>query len=169
MKIKTRHFIRKDEKEDLKKKLSEKFSAEVVEQIIPKESKVEIIINDEEDTLYAVNNKLKLWESKKHGIIPVLTLLLDNRIGLKNIIVDEGAIRFVTNGADIMRPGITKIDPDIKKGDIIRVADEDHDRTLAIGKAMYDAFEMEKKDSGKVVENVHTIKDDIWEFEKNFR
>jgi PUA-domain protein len=169
MKIKTRHFIRKDEKEELKKKLKERFSSEVVEEIVPKDSKVEIIINEEEDVLYAVNHKLKLWESKKYGVIPVLTLLLDNRIGLKTIIVDEGAIRFVTNGADIMRPGITQIESSIEKDDIVRIADEDHDRTLAIGKALYNAEEMEKKESGKVVENVHTIKDDIWEFEKQFR
>ena len=47
--------------------------------------------------------------------------------------------------------------------------DEIHDRSLAVGKAMYDADEMEKKDSGKVVINLHTIQDSVWEFEKQFK
>ncbi len=37
-----------------------------------------------------------------------------------------------TNGADIMRPGITKIDPDIKKGDVIRIIEETKHRALAV-------------------------------------
>jgi len=65
-------------------------------------------------------------------------------------VVDMGAIKFVTNGADIMRPGITEIDPTIKKGDIVRVADETHDRILAVSQAMFDATEMEKKHPGKL-------------------
>ena len=79
-----------------------------------------------------------------------------------------GAIRFVANGADIMRPGITKIDSSIKKGDIIDIVDETHDRSLAVGKALYDAREMEAKKSGKVVQNLHTIQDAVWKFEKSF-
>jgi len=75
----------------------------------------------------------------------------------------------VTNGADIMRPGITKIDPSIRKGDIVVIVDENHDRALAIGKSMLDAKQMEDIHSGKVVKNLHTIQDDVWKFEKEFK
>ena len=68
-----------------------------------------------------------------------------------------------------MRPGITKIDPDIMKGDIIRIIEESKHRALAVGKALFDASEMESKSSGKVVKNLHTIQDSIWEFEKEFK
>ena len=80
-----------------------------------------------------------------------------------------GAIRFVTNGADIMRPGITKIDPDIKENEIVRIADETHGKTLAVGKALFNAHEMESTKKGKVVKNLHTIKDSVWEFAKEFK
>ncbi|TFG21653.1 MAG: RNA-binding protein, partial [Promethearchaeota archaeon] len=119
------------------------------------------------DVLYAVNNELKLWKSSE-GYIPVLTLLLANKIKLKKVVVDKGAIRFITNAADIMRPGITKIDPLIKKGDIVEIVDETHDRSLAVGRALFDAKEMEEQKSGKVVKNIHTIQDPVWEFEKTF-
>ena len=95
-------------------------------------------------------------------------MLLKKKVKIKTITVDMGAIRFVTNGADVMRPGITQIDPSIKKNNIIRIADESHDKTLAVGKALFDADEMQDKKKGKVVKNLHTIKDSVWEFSKEF-
>ena len=128
----------------------------------------ELIQTESGDILYAVNNELKLWKSKE-GFIPVLTLLLNNKVDLKTIVVDFGAVRYVTNGADVMRLGITKIDPSIQKGDILKIEEETKHRALAVGKAMFDAPEMESKTLGKVVKNLHTIQDAIWEFEKQFK
>jgi len=168
MKIKQRHFIRKSELTTLKEEILNYYDQNFIEQIFPKKSNVEVILTESGDTLFAVNNELKLWKSKE-GYIPVLTLLLNNRVDLKTIVVDFGAVRFVTNGADVMRPGITKIDPSINKGDIVKIEEETKHRALAVGKAMYDASEMESISSGKVVKNLHTIQDSIWQFEKQFK
>ena len=168
MKIKQRHFIRKSELTTLKEEISNHYDQNFIDQIFPKKSNVELIQTESGDTLFAVNNELKLWKSKE-GYIPVLTLLLNNRIDLKTVVVDFGAVRFITNGADVMRPGITKIDPSIKKGDIIKIEEETKHRALAVGKAMYDASEMESISSGKVIKNLHTIQDSIWQFEKQFK
>ena len=168
MKIKQRHFIRKSELTTLKEEILNHYDQNFIDQIFPKKSNVELILTESGDTLFAVNNELKLWKSKE-GYIPVLTLLLNNRIELKTIVVDFGAVRFVTNGADVMRPGITKIDPSINKGDIVKIEEETKHRALAVGKAMYDASEMESISSGKVVKNLHTIQDPIWQFEKQFK
>jgi PUA domain protein len=166
-KIKQRHFIRKDELEELKNDLNTRYDDVIIEQIFPKKCKVEVILTEDDDKLYAVNDHLTLWKSKQ-GYIPVLTALLDNRIGLKTVVVDMGAVPYVTNQADIMRPGITQIDTNIQKGNIIRIADEKNDRTLAVGKALYNAAEMENMEKGKVIENLHTIKDSVWEFAREF-
>ena len=168
MNIKTRHFIQKSQIKELQDDILQHYDEKFVEQIFPKKARIELIQTDTGDTLYAVNNVLKLWKSKD-GYIPVLTLLLNKKVDLKKIVVDKGAIRFVTNGADVMRPGITKIDSSIKKGDIVVIVDENHDRALAIGKSMLDAEQMEDKNSGKVVKNLHTIQDNVWEFEKGFK
>jgi len=168
MNIKTRHFIQKSQIKELQDDLLHHYDEKFVEQIFPKKARIELIQTDAGDTLYAVNNVLKLWKSNE-GYIPVLTLLLNKQVDLKKIVVDKGAIRFVTNGADVMRPGITKIDPSIKMGDIVVIVDENHDRALAIGRAMFDANQMEDKNSGKVVKNLHTIQDDVWKFEKEFK
>ena len=168
MNIKTRHYIQKSQIKELQDDILHQYDERFVEQIFPKKAQVELIQTDAGDTLYAVNNILKLWKSDE-GYIPVLTLLLNKQVDLKKIVVDKGAIRFVANGADIMRPGITKIDSSIKRGDIVVIVDENHDRALAIGKSMLDAKQMEEKKSGKVVQNLHTIQDNVWEFEKEFK
>jgi len=167
MNIKQRHFIQKSQIRELQDDLLNQYDEKFVAQIFPKKARIELIQTDAGDTLYAVNKVLKLWKSKE-GYIPVLTLLLNKQVDLKKIVVDKGAIRFVTNAADVMRPGITHIEPSIKKGDIVVIVDENHDRALAVGKAMFDAKEMENKNSGKVVKNLHTIQDNVWEFEKQF-
>ncbi|MFW9969263.1 MAG: PUA domain-containing protein [Candidatus Odinarchaeota archaeon] len=168
MKIKNRHFIRKSELKPLKDEILNQYDEKFINQIFPDKCNVEMIETEAGDILFAINNVLKLWKSKE-GYIPVLTLLLNNQIKLKSIVVDFGAVRYVTNGADIMRPGITKIDPSIKKGDIVGIIEETQNRALAIGKAMFDAPIIESKSSGKVVKNLHTIQDSVWEFEKQFK
>ncbi len=168
MKIKHRHFIRKSELKPLKTEILKQYDQKFIDQIFPRKSNVELIQTESGDTLYVVNNELKLWKSKD-GYTPVLTLLLNNRVELKTIIVDFGAVRHVANGADVMRPGITKIDSSIKEGDIVQIREETKNRALAVGKSMFDAPEMESKTSGKVIKNIHTIQDSIWEFEKEFK
>lgn len=169
MKIKQRHFIKSSEIKNLVIKLRKQFEQELIDEIFPKKCTVEKILTELNDILYAVNNELILWESKDYGYVPVLTVLIKNRISLKTVVVDKGSIRFITNKADIMRPGITQIDPEIKKKEIIQIVDETHNRALAVGRAMFDAAEMEQKSGGKVIKNIHTIKDSVWNFSKEFK
>ena len=129
MNIKQRHFINKTQIRELKEEILPQYDEKFLTQIFPKKCQIELILTEDGDTLYAVNNILKLWKSKE-GYIPVLTLLLNKQVDLKTVVVDMGAIRFVTNGADVMRPGITKIEPTIKKNEIIQIVDETHSRAL---------------------------------------
>jgi PUA domain protein len=170
MNIKQRHFIQKSQIKELKQDVLTQYDEDFLNQIFPAKSRIELIQTESGDILYAINNELKLWKSKD-GYIPVLTLLLNKKISLKKIVVDMGAIRFVTNGADVMRPGITKIDPKIRKGEIVEIVDETHDRSLAIGKTLYEGNEMESMKLGKVIKNLHTVNksDDIWKFAKEFK
>jgi len=79
------------------------------------------------------------------------------------VTVDTGAISFVSDGADVMRPGITAADAGIETGQHVVIVEEAHDKALAIGRALVDGTEM-TGDAGKVVESHHHVGDDLYEF-----
>ncbi|HEU5489036.1 MAG TPA: PUA domain-containing protein [Candidatus Nitrosotalea sp.] len=80
-------------------------------------------------------------------------------------IVDAGAIKFVCNGANVMRPGIKKF-TEFQKDDIICVVEEVHNKFLAVGKALVSSSEMANITKGEVVKNLHYISDKYWEAAK---
>ena len=79
-----------------------------------------------------------------------------------SVTVDMGAVKFVCNGAKVMRPGITNFDS-FKKGDIIVVQDQTHGKVLAVGVALEDSEVAKAMAKGYVVENLHYITDKMWE------
>ncbi len=167
MNIKQRHFIQKSQIKELQEDILKHYDEKFLNQIFPKKARVEVIQTEAGDTLYAINSVLKLWKSKD-GYIPVLTLLFNKQVDLKEIAVDKGAIRFVSNNADVFRAGITEIDKSIKKGDILQIVDENNHRAIAVGKAMYNAKEMEDMKEGKVIKNLLCVKSKVWNFIKHF-
>ena len=79
------------------------------------------------------------------------------------VIVDMGAVGFVTNGADVMVPGIVDADPQIQPGDLIWIADETHKKPLGVGEALLTGEEMIANTTGKAIKNIHYIGDPLWE------
>jgi PUA domain protein len=79
--------------------------------------------------------------------------------------VDMGAVKFVCNGARIMRPGITKFDT-FKKDDIVIVKDQNYEKSLAAGIALDDSEVAASKSKGYVIDNLHYISDKFWEVHK---
>ena len=81
------------------------------------------------------------------------------------VIVDTGAIKFVCNGANIMRPGVKRY-TELKKDDIVCVVEESHNKYLAVGKSFVSNDEMQNITKGEVVKNLHYISDKYWEAAK---
>jgi malignant T-cell-amplified sequence len=79
--------------------------------------------------------------------------------------VDMGAVKFVCNGAKIMRPGITKFET-FKKDDIVIVKDQTYGKSLAVGIALDDSEIATSKSKGYVIDNLHYISDKFWEVHK---
>jgi PUA domain protein len=78
------------------------------------------------------------------------------------VTVDAGAIEFVSNGADIMRPGIVQADGDIAAGDLVVINEQSHGKFLAVGRARVAGTEMVGEE-GRVVESLHHVGDDLYE------
>jgi PUA domain protein len=96
---------------------------------------------------------------------PSLRTLLDVGLDTKWVEVDEGAVRFLANGADCMAPGVVNTDPGITEGDWVYVRDGRHKRPLSVGRALMSGGEMVVAGKGKAVEVLHWVGDRIWEFE----
>ena len=119
-------------------------------------------VEDEIDKKRVIKrNNEPIFFYHENKLTPTLKLLQKQKL-LKTITVDMGAIKFVTKGADVMRPGITKIGPEIKENEIIAIIDETHQKPLAIGKALLDAETMQNTEKGKVIKNIHWIGDPLW-------
>ena len=78
------------------------------------------------------------------------------------VVVDMGAVGFVTKGADIMTPGIVDADINIQKSDYVWICDEKHHKPLATGIALITGEEMKSKKTGKAIKNIHYVGDKLW-------
>ncbi len=77
--------------------------------------------------------------------------------------VDSGAVKYVCNGANVMRPGIVSFSGDFPKGDIIAIREIVHSKAIAIGRALESRPVIEGMKKGPSVENLHYIGDKFWE------
>ncbi len=93
--------------------------------------------------------------------VPSLFLLQEQPTLLPQVVVDMGAVRFVTNGADIMRPGIVSCD-EFPSGAVVAVVDERHKKPLALAQSLYSSSELLGLSSGKVLSSLYYVGDEQW-------
>ncbi|HJM66609.1 MAG TPA: PUA domain-containing protein [Candidatus Thalassarchaeaceae archaeon] len=93
---------------------------------------------------------------------PTLRSILRWNLEKRWCAVDRGAIPFLMNGADCMAAGIQIVDPDIKRGDLVWIRDQEHGKPIAIGWALIDSEKMDEATKGKAIRTIHWIGDDLW-------
>jgi len=81
--------------------------------------------------------------------------------------VDEGAIKFMLNGADVMRPGIKKFDAWGPAGKMVVVKEEKKGRAIAAGHSAVSSSEAEGMTKGGCVKNLHHVGDRYWNLHKS--
>lgn len=145
------------------KRLVEDIDAKLGRQTIPIDAMIDMASASEYDVFFVDNQLLAFDVNGK----PFLTLkgLLKYPPEKRFIEVDEGAVKFVANGADVMGPGVVSVDQSILEGDVVFVRDAKHKRPLAVGIALKGAAEIAKKEKGKVVKTMHWIGDKLWNYE----
>lgn len=121
--------------------------------------------------IYIVDKAPALYKADVQGlgevIIPTLYLLYKSPMGqgvaqlYPRLVVDAGAVKHILNGADVMRPGIKRMEGDFDKGQPVLVED-DKGRIIAIGISLYSRKELEAMEKGKAVYNAHYLGDRLW-------
>ena len=74
-------------------------------------------------------------------------------------------LKFLVNGADIMRPGIVDVEEGIAKEDFVTIIDKNNHKPLAVGIALFNSEEIKSMGSGKVIKNIHYVGDELWKIE----
>lgn len=84
------------------------------------------------------------------------------------VIVDMGAIKFVCNGATVMRPGIKSF-TQFEKDQLVCVVEESKNKFLAVGRSLVSSEEMSTMTKGEAIKNLHHISDRFWEAAKEIK
>ncbi|MEM0359457.1 MAG: DUF1947 domain-containing protein [Candidatus Hadarchaeales archaeon] len=145
-----RYCLRKSEIRELKERVEKELGLEV-------EGKRFEVMEEKGRRLILVDSSLSLLE-EGGKIFPFLGWA--DRLKRK-VVVDMGAVPHLARGADVMSPGVVRVEGEIKPGEIVAVVDERHGKALAVGEALVAGGEMMGR-KGKVVRNLHHVGDAIW-------
>ena len=166
--MKIKHPLSKKEVRRIIKDMERIFGKEVAEKLISKNDQVLIGEFDKKTQILFVNKKPRFIK-RENLIFPLVIALYeisnleDLRTWKRRVVVDQGAVPYILNGADVMAPGIVDVDEEIKEGDFVFIVEEKYGRPLAIGVALLDGKTMKEKKKGKAVKVIHHAKDKIWE------
>ena len=161
VKIKNRHRLKNKDIKDILSKLKQTFNSDFFDvrsavEIGDIEGYKAILVDNEVDFMYIENR-----------IFFTLRGLFKYKPKERFVVVDMGAVKFVTNGADIMAAGIIDADSNIQENDQVWICDEKHHKPLAVGIALISGEEMVSKKSDKAVQNIHYIGDGLWNLTNN--
>ncbi len=159
MKLKARYHLRSDFKEKILDRLKSMFGPDIEQFFV--EKKLEIAETGEYNFILVNGDPIFFMLGER--LYPTLKGAMRFKPKKKRVIIDMGAVKFVSNGADIMCPGIIDADIEIQKGDIVIVSDEVHGKPIAIGIALISGEEM-MGSKGKAIKSVHYVGDKIWKF-----
>jgi PUA domain protein len=153
-----RYFLKTKEAKALVQMAEEKLGASLT-QLFGGKIDVEVL-ETETVELVVLNGKPALFKADG-SICPTLRFEEYFRLAPKAV-VDMGAIPFVCKGANVMAPGIRKVEGQFEKGSFVYVVDERYGKPLAVGEALYGAEEMRSVRQGIVIKNLHHVGDKTW-------
>ncbi len=126
---------------------------------LPKVKNIKVYEIERDKSLLSADNMLA---AQVRGLIVPFLGKQEELQRFPSVTIDRGAVKFVCNGAKVMRPGIINFES-FKKGDIVVVKEQTHGRALAVGLALEDSEAAEQMTKGYVIDTLHYVSDKIWE------
>ncbi|MEM0060595.1 MAG: DUF1947 domain-containing protein [Fervidicoccaceae archaeon] len=152
-----RHFLSKKDREQLLLLLEKKLKISSLPESVE-------VMEDEETKCYIFNGTPAICILDNEPI-PLLKWLLKSsgqKPSIPRIVVNMGAVKPIANGADLMAPGIVKIEGSFPKGSIVLVVEEEKGIPIAVMRSLLSSEEVSSMKKGKVAENIHHIGDKLW-------
>jgi len=145
-----RYRLKKSQIRELKERVLRELGKEM-------EGEVEVVEEEGKKLILVGGSVLLLEEGGK--LLPFVGRA--EAFGLKKVVVDMGAVPHLARGADVMSPGVVRVEGEVRPGELVAVVDERHGKVLAVGEALVPGGEMVGK-RGKVVRNLHHVGDRSW-------
>lgn len=120
------------------------------------------VITNEKDIKYLLNNKQEISFFNYEGLfLPSIQVFRKiSEINIPSVSVDDGAVPYLLNGADVFSSGIT--DTDVFGKDELITVKNPQGHILCVGLAMESSDTIKDK-KGKAIKNIHFLGDKIWE------
>ncbi len=151
-------------------RLRKKEAAELRGQLIKLYPKAEGFVSRSEDVLVVSEEGLELlvfngapsFIKLSGSLIPTLLLIkLHINDLVPKVVVDEGAVKHLLNGADVMIPGIKEFD-EFSINDVVSVWEPKKETPIVVGKALIPSNAIRELRKGKAIKNLHHAGDRIW-------
>ena len=151
------NLISKSETDDLLKQVSAQWKIE-----IPKAKNLRMHRIMDNVQIFTANDIMILKIEETYLPFLSQTSLLEK---FPHVLVDMGAVKFMCNGANVMRPGI-RSHSEFDREQVVCVIEESQHKFLAVGKSLVPSSELETMEKGEVIKNMHYISDKYWEIGK---
>ena len=156
VKIKNRHRLKERDVKELSADLQTRFGDDFLK------GKIVVDIGSvEEFTVLLVDDSIDFM-MHNNKVFFTLQGLMKYQPKAKYVVIDMGAVGYITKGADVMAPGISDADLMIQKDDFVWICDEKHRKPLATGIALMTGEEMKTKKPGKAVKTLQYVGDRFW-------
>jgi malignant T-cell-amplified sequence len=127
---------------------------------VPRSAQVEILEPDEESKFVIIDGRFTFVKGGD-GYLPFVGSA--EAVGLfPSVTIDEGALKYIIKGADVMRPGISKYDDWGEAGRLVVVREDKKGRAAAVGRTGVASSEMADLKKGNCVKNLHHAGDKFW-------
>ena len=136
----------------------------VTHEILPKKVPVNQIRVDKHLSVYTVNGKPVLVELGTKQVFPHLKVLFQYRGLFPQIFVDEGAVKALLRGADLMAPGIKGMNGEFSEGSIVEIILLGQEVPFAIGTATVDSSAVNGL-KGPAITILHKLNDGLYTYE----
>ena len=160
-----RYFLKTKEAKVVLEKASDRLKTDI-ELMFKDKLDVEVLKTDA-DEIFLINGRPVLV---KAGECIYPTLKFEEFVNqAPRVVVDMGAVPYVCKGANIMAPGIRRVEGQFEKNSIVSVVDEKYGKPIALGEILYDAEEARTVKQGVVVKNLYYVGDYTWNLLKQLQ
>jgi PUA domain protein len=126
---------------------------------------IALVKHSEVSEAYFLDGTLALVRTMGAGLIPSLYFMYKNNVypSYPSVYVDAGAVPRILNGADVMVPGIKKVEGEFSPNAKVLVRELEKGRVIAVGVSLMSSQEIRTSGKGKAVKSLHYLGDEIWE------